>query len=64
ALKYFYPRMSPGGVIIVHDYNHIWEGVRQAIHAFAPDIPEALVEVPDRQGSVMILRQKNPDMPA
>ena len=58
ALRYFYPRLSPGGVIIVHDYNHIWDGVRQALHEFCPTIPENLIELPDRQGSAMLIRQK------
>ncbi len=58
ALAYFYPRLSPGGVLIVHDYNHIWEGVPRAVNEFAQSIPETLIEIPDRQGSVMILRQQ------
>lgn len=58
ALQYFYPRLSPGGAIIVHDYNHIWAGVRQALDEFMATIPEVPVEIPDRQGSVMIIRNK------
>lgn len=61
ALQYFYPRLSPGGVLIVHDYNHIWEGVPRAVNQFAQSIPEALIELPDRQGSVMIVRQNRFD---
>ena len=34
ALQYFYPRLSPGGVIIIHDYNHTWNGVSQAVDEF------------------------------
>lgn len=60
ALEYFYPRLSPGGVMIIHDYNHIWEGVRQALHEFTPTIPEQLLELADRQGSVMLVRAKDP----
>jgi O-methyltransferase len=55
ALLYFYPRLSPGGVIIVHDYNHTWDGARKAVDEFAATIPESLMEVPDAQGSVMII---------
>ena len=56
ALKYFYPRLSAGGVIIIHDYNHTWEGVRKAVDEFVPTIPEALIFIPDWQGSVMIVK--------
>ncbi len=58
ALKYFYPRLSGGGVIMVHDYNHTWEGVRKAVDEFIKEIPETLVEVTDWQGSVMIVRNR------
>lgn len=56
GLKYFYPRLSRGGVIIIHDYNHNWEGVRRAVDEFQKNIPERIVEIPDWQGSAMILR--------
>jgi len=56
GLKYFYPRLSKGGVIIMHDYNHDWEGVRKAVDEFMATIPERLIAVPDWQGSVMIIR--------
>lgn len=56
ALKFFYPRLSPGGVIMVHDYNHNWEGVRKALSEFMPGIPESIVEISDWQGSVLIVK--------
>ena len=58
ALKFFYPRMSPGGVIIIHDYNHTWDGITKAVNLFVKNIPESLIEVMDWQGSVMIVRNK------
>ncbi len=58
GLKYFYPRLSAGGVIVVHDYNHNWEGVRKAVDEFVPAIHETLVFVPDWQGSVMIIKNR------
>ena len=51
ALKYFYPRLSSGGVIIIHDYNHKWEGVRRALGEVMPSISETLVEIADAEGS-------------
>lgn len=58
GLKYFYPKMSPGGVIIIHDYNHTWTGIKQSIDEFLTTIPESLVEVLDWQGSVMIIKNR------
>jgi len=56
ALNYFYPKLSVGGVIIIHDYNHTWDGLRMAIDEFVQSIPETIVEVADWQGSVMIVK--------
>jgi len=56
ALKFFYPRLNPGGVIIVHDYNHNWDGIPKAIDEFIGKIPESLVELSDWQGSAMIIK--------
>ena len=56
ALKFFYPRLNPGGVIIVHDYNHNWDGISKAIDEFIGTIPESLIELSDWQGSAMIIK--------
>jgi O-methyltransferase len=56
GLDYFYPLLSPGGVIIVHDYNYKWPGIQRAIGEFARTIPEPLIMVPDMDGSVMIVK--------
>ena len=56
ALEYFYPRLSKGGVIIIHDYNHNWDGNRKAVDLFMDTIPEPLIEITDWQGSVMIIK--------
>ena len=56
ALKFFYPRLSKGGVMIIHDYNHNWEGIPKAINEFIGTIPESLIELPDWQGSAMIIK--------
>jgi len=58
ALEFFYPRLSPGGIIFIHDYNHKWEGVERAVDEFIRKIPETLVLVPDLDGSCMIIRNK------
>lgn len=56
ALKFFYPRLNKGGIIIVHDYNHDWEGIPKAINEFLATIPESLIELCDWQGSAMIIK--------
>ncbi|HNW96877.1 MAG TPA: TylF/MycF/NovP-related O-methyltransferase [Bacteroidales bacterium] len=56
--NYFYPRLSPGGVMIIHDYNHKWEGAMKAVNEFVKNIPENLIEIADMHGSVMIIKNK------
>ena len=56
GLEYFYPKLSPGGVIVIHDYNHSWDGCRKAIDEFSKTIPETIVEIADWQGSAMIIK--------
>lgn len=48
SLKFFYPRMSKGGVIISHDYMTI-EGVRKAFDEFFKDKPEVIIELSGSQ---------------
>jgi O-methyltransferase len=56
ALEYFYPLLSPGGVIIVHDYNFKWPGIKKAVDEFAKKISGTIVMVPDMEGSVMLFK--------
>jgi O-methyltransferase len=56
SFRFFYPRLSPGGIMIVHDYNHNWEGVTKAVDEFETEIPEAFVEMPDQLGSVVLIK--------
>jgi len=56
ALEFFYPRLSPGGLIIIHDYNPKWEGICKAVDEFLTGKPESLVVIPDTDGSCMIIR--------
>jgi O-methyltransferase len=58
GLMYFYPRLTPGGLILIHDYNHTWSGVTKAVDEFVKTIPESLVELMDWQGSVVIIKNK------
>lgn len=56
GLEYFYPRLSPGGVIFIHDYNYKWNGLTKAVDEFMATIPEALVFVPDFDSTVMVIK--------
>lgn len=57
---FFYQRLAPGGVIIIHDYNNKWEGAMKAVNEFVNTIPENLVEISDMHGTVMIIKNKIP----
>jgi O-methyltransferase len=58
GLEFFYPRLSPGGVIIIHDYNPDWPGIMKAVDEFSASIPEPIVVLADQDSSVMILKSK------
>jgi O-methyltransferase len=55
GLEFFYPRLNPGGIIVVHDYNS-WEGARRAVDEFSACIPDIPLPLPDKSGSVLIVR--------
>lgn len=63
GLRYFYPRMSPGGMIVVHDYdNKQFEGVKRAVQEFEKELlgrgdqPLHMVPLGDLHGSCVILK--------
>lgn len=58
ALEFFYPRLSPGGVIFIHDYNARWEGIRQAVDEFAAQNRETFVLLPDCDSTVLLVKSK------
>lgn len=61
ALEFFYPRLSPGAFLILHDYSsHAWPGVAEAVDGFFADKPESIVLVPDRSGTAVVRKQKTP----
>ena len=56
GLEFFYPRLNPGGVLFVHDYNEKWPGVMKAVDEFLRTIPEVAIPIPDRDGTIMIIK--------
>ncbi len=61
GLRYFYPRLSKGGYLIIHDYNHEdrWLGIRDAIDLYEKEYckeTNGIVKVPisDAGGSIVL----------
>ena len=52
CLKFFYPRMLPGGVIVSHDYSYL-AGVREAFDEYLADRPERVVELSTSQAMLI-----------
>ena len=55
GLEFFYPRMTRGAYMFIHDYNspESEHGVSRAVNEFLQGKPERVVEIPDIWGSVL-----------
>ena len=56
GLRYFYGKIPPGGMMVIHDYN-AWPGSRRAVDEFFADKPEVPIPMPDKSGSALIVKQ-------
>lgn len=58
GLVYFYPRLSPGGYIFIHDYRTYYKGVKEAVYKFERDYNVLMCKVPlcDKNGSLIITK--------
>ncbi|MEK7536878.1 MAG: TylF/MycF/NovP-related O-methyltransferase [Patescibacteria group bacterium] len=55
GLKSFYPKLSKGGYIFVHDYNNDhWEGVKKAVDEFLTENKLSGIPIPDSHGTIII----------
>jgi O-methyltransferase len=55
GLNYFYPRLSTGGCIFVHDYNsRRFLGVRTAVEEFSDATGAPVLQLPDFSGTAII----------
>lgn len=54
GLEYFYPRLTKGGIIVIHDYNPDWPGIMKAVDDFAKTISSPIIPLTDTDNSVMI----------
>jgi hypothetical protein len=58
GLESFYPRLSPGGILVVHDYSSgYWSGATAAVDEFCMTIPEKPVLLSDKCGTVIIRKK-------
>lgn len=59
ALAFFYPRMSKGGVLFLHDYSSgLWNGATKAIDEFVRLESEFPILLPDKSGTAVIRKTK------
>ena len=55
GLEFFYARLSPGGLLVMHDYaNPYWPGIKRALDEFCRDIPERPIILADKSGTAML----------
>ena len=57
GLEWFYPRLSTGGILLLHDYSSgYWPGAKRAIDEFFEKRPEKPVLAADKSGTALIRR--------
>lgn len=58
GLKYFYPRLTQGGYLFVHDYNSSLRGVEQAVERYEDEMDQRLCKMPlcDANGTLVICK--------
>lgn len=57
GLRYFHPRMTRGGYIIVHDYNNgRFAGAKHAVRQFCEECGAFVVPLPDLHGTGIIVK--------
>lgn len=58
GLKAFWPKLVPGGMILVHDYNSAqFEGAGKAVRSFCEQKRLMVLPLPDLHGSAVLLKQ-------
>lgn len=57
GLRFFYPRMKKGGVIVIHDYSSPrWPGVKQAVRDFSVEQDVSFITLTDLCGSAVFVK--------
>lgn len=58
GLKFFYPLLNPGGVILIHDYNSLqFPSVKKAVREFCEERSLFIVPLMDLHGSAVLIKQ-------
>ncbi len=57
GLNYFYPLLSPGGYIFVHDYNNsLYKGAKVAVNEFSKESGVGFFPIPDGRGTAVFVK--------
>jgi O-methyltransferase len=57
GLKFFYPRLSPGGYIFIHDFNNAeYPGAREAVTSFCKEHNIGFVPLADSGGTAVLCK--------
>lgn len=58
GLQFFYPKLVPGGYIMVHDFNNDqYTGAKQAVYTFCDEQSVPFFPIADKAGSVVISKK-------
>ena len=59
ALEFFYPRLSKGGMMLVHDYDSgNWDGATQAVDEFCAAAGVFITLWPDKSGTAILRKSR------
>ena len=56
TLTNVYNQLSTGGVMVIHDYNHIWDNVKYILDKFENSVSENFIPIADMYGSVVMIK--------
>jgi O-methyltransferase len=57
GLAYFYPKLSSGGMLFVHDYNNVWyKGAKEAVKRFCHENKATYFPLSDICGTAVIVK--------
>jgi len=59
GLRCFYPRLVPGGVILLHDYYSFFAGVRRAANEFFSPLGIVVMPMVDKAGTGIVIKPTN-----
>ncbi len=60
GLKCFYPKLVPGGVMLLHDYYSFFDGVRRAADEYFGPLGVVVVPMNDKAGTGIVIKPEQP----